>query len=563
MMPSFFTTSSPSKKYSSAAVAQLSEPGNLPENRYCHRRLASEGWLDDDEINSLNDNDDTNATTTSYSEYSSSSDSDDDDDDDDDSNNNNDALSAISDSDMISLGEYDDGDLRTLNSLVNKLHAADIKRKRDNDRRRIKEAEEDGVGGQIIDDDIPSQLPPNPPPHFSPLQTSHRLSISAVESWRGESIEVIPTDSVKEILPKWNQEWKSDRLEYEERRKKSIKKLQELQLKRSRTLNDGRVDLSTTIGLQTRHHSLPGLRRQQHKKDDNSSATANNRAMSMSAHATHRHYKYGKPPQLPNSNQPNPLVVSSSKKIHKKHARYALTAGMMLGIRESVGGALSVEAELQISNWEGWEQAWGQEDGEEEVQINETKLASTDDKDAPEQPKIFSQDNDDVGDQHANDNSSLSSPTRLTLSQSLQRANEMQDAYTTLTAECERVTKYKFPPHQFYLGSNTSKPLPHKYKFKVYAPLVFARIRSLFGVEKQTFLHSICGKFNFYEFASNARSGQVSCVGKSLWCHFCFVVLINPLSYIIVLFDIYTQTPLSVLLLLARWAIYDQNTFIY
>ncbi|EED88647.1 phosphatidylinositol-4-phosphate 5-kinase (PIP5K)-like protein, partial [Thalassiosira pseudonana CCMP1335] len=48
----------------------------------------------------------------------------------------------------------------------------------------------------------------------------------------------------------------------------------------------------------------------------------------------------------------------------------------------------------------------------------------------------------------------------------------------------------------------------HKYKFKVYAPLIFARIRSLFGVEKQTFLHSICGKFNFYEFASNARSGQ-------------------------------------------------------
>lgn len=31
-----------------------------------------------------------------------------------------------------------------------------------------------------------------------------------------------------------------------------------------------------------------------------------------------------------------------------------------------------------------------------------------------------------------------------------------------------------------------------------------------FGVEKQTFLHSVCGKFNLYEFASNAKSGQVS-----------------------------------------------------
>jgi hypothetical protein len=79
-----------------------------------------------------------------------------------------------------------------------------------------------------------------------------------------------------------------------------------------------------------------------------------------------------------------------------------------------------------------------------------------------------------------------------------------------LTQQCERISKYNFSPSTFYLGSNTSEPLPHKYKFKVYAPVVFQRIRTLFGVEKQTFLHSICGKFNLYEFASNAKSGQVS-----------------------------------------------------
>jgi hypothetical protein len=95
------------------------------------------------------------------------------------------------------------------------------------------------------------------------------------------------------------------------------------------------------------------------------------------------------------------------------------------------------------------------------------------------------------------DGSSGPSPSKQSKKPS-SSATAATQCLTTLTLECERVSKYKFPPHQFYLGSNpdspTSKPLPHKYKFKVYAPLVFARIRSLFGVEKQPFLHSICGK---------------------------------------------------------------------
>ena len=154
-----------------------------------------------------------------------------------------------------------------------------------------------------------------------------------------------------------------------------------------------------------------------------------------------RTYRYGKPPTIPHASLPNPMVTRSSKRIHRRHARYALTAGMMLGIRESICDSLEVEADVQSS----------------------------------------------------------SGPRR--------RSGTLTES--ELLGQCEQVARYKFPPNQFYLGSNTSRPLPHKYKFKVYSPLIFARIRSLFGVDRQEFLHSICGKFNFYEFASNARSGQV------------------------------------------------------
>jgi hypothetical protein len=151
---------------------------------------------------------------------------------------------------------------------------------------------------------------------------------------------------------------------------------------------------------------------------------------------------------------------------------------MMLGIRESVGGALSVEAEIEITKWQEWEKYWEEEflmEGEERKDDDEVK----------------SEGSGHHGSISSDGNGSHASPSKKTKKAAKQCCN-------TLTQECQRVSKYKFPPHQFYLGSNTSKPLPHKYKFKVYAPLVFARIRSLFGVEKQPFLHSICGKFNFY-----------------------------------------------------------------
>ena len=154
-MASFFM---PKSSHSTAATAHLnSSSSNKKDSPTRHRRLASDVWLDtlgDD--NSLNNKEEEEANSTNYdtkstSFSSSSNESDDDSDDeydsdDDDtnmSNNNNgsvtgsmnDALSvtscSTSYSDMLrsELSYYDDGDLHTLNSLVNKLHAAELKRK--------------------------------------------------------------------------------------------------------------------------------------------------------------------------------------------------------------------------------------------------------------------------------------------------------------------------------------------------------------------------------------------------------------------------------------------------
>ena len=66
--------------------------------------------------------------------------------------------------------------------------------------------------------------------------------------------------------------------------------------------------------------------------------------------------------------------------------------------------------------------------------------------------------------------------------------------------------KYEFAPK----GSATTPPhkLSHTFKFKDYAPLAFAYLRRLFGVNEFDFLLSVCGNANFIEFISNAKSGQ-------------------------------------------------------
>ena len=59
-------------------------------------------------------------------------------------------------------------------------------------------------------------------------------------------------------------------------------------------------------------------------------------------------------------------------------------------------------------------------------------------------------------------------------------------------------------------GSPTTPPhkLSHTFKFKDYAPMAFAYIRRMFGVNEFDFLLSVCGNANFIEFISNAKSGQ-------------------------------------------------------
>mmetsp|Transcript_5679 Transcript_5679/g.13751 ORF Transcript_5679/g.13751 Transcript_5679/m.13751 type:complete len:961 (+) Transcript_5679:230-3112(+) len=66
--------------------------------------------------------------------------------------------------------------------------------------------------------------------------------------------------------------------------------------------------------------------------------------------------------------------------------------------------------------------------------------------------------------------------------------------------------KYEFAPK----GSDTTPPhkLSHTFKFKDYAPVAFAYLRRMFGVNEFDFLLSVCGNANFIEFISNAKSGQ-------------------------------------------------------
>jgi len=66
--------------------------------------------------------------------------------------------------------------------------------------------------------------------------------------------------------------------------------------------------------------------------------------------------------------------------------------------------------------------------------------------------------------------------------------------------------KYEFAPK----GSSTTPPhkLTHTFKFKDYAPVAFAYLRRMFGVNEFDFLLSVCGNANFIEFISNAKSGQ-------------------------------------------------------
>mmetsp|Transcript_19792 Transcript_19792/g.32468 ORF Transcript_19792/g.32468 Transcript_19792/m.32468 type:complete len:953 (+) Transcript_19792:72-2930(+) len=379
-------------------------------------------------------------------------------------------------------------------------------------------------------EDLPSEMPLHPP-SFSPLlihthnnndnnnRREFQLSISSVDcSLHGPSIEIVPTSQISNILPQWNQSWKEEWEEWKLLYDESQRKRRE-GLRRSN---------STVVGNDHHHHdNAAAVRRNRSAPDNNNNHNNNNNTTSSPRSFSTYHNRYGKPTPL--KTKPNPIVTKSSKKIHRHHARYALTAGMMLGVRESVGGANGVECELEAKLWEESElleettnnggsslegkkeQQNGTKEEEEEVWKQQQQICCLSLQQQQQQkiemvlgplkvstvdPPTTQQRRQDDDDNNSNSNTSQQTTTQ----------QQHQDAY--LTTQCSRISKYKFAPQTFYLGSNTSEPLPHKYKFKVYAPVVFQRIRSAFGVEKQTFLHSVCGKFNLYEFASNAKSGQ-------------------------------------------------------
>jgi len=161
----------------------------------------------------------------------------------------------------------------------------------------------------------------------------------------------------------------------------------------------------------------------------------------------------------------------SGKKIDLKHAQYALSAGMMLGIRESVGGADGILFE------------------EDESQQSADVLSSSN-------STSITQPNTDK----TSDSNSTTTETNC------HEKKVKKEKMTPLELECAKVQKFKIPAGRHVVSS--SRTLPYKYKFKAYSPLIFARIRGALGVSKQRFLHSICGKDSFIEFVSNAKSGQ-------------------------------------------------------
>ncbi|KAL7449867.1 hypothetical protein ACHAWC_001875, partial [Mediolabrus comicus] len=371
------------------------------------------------------------------------------------------------------------------------------------------------------------------------------MSISSVQtSLHGPSIEIVPTSSLSNpnLLHNWKVSWEEERKEWETLREKrrgwtnNNRRDGEcrdrrcggsvvgngdgvvggMELRRSNTdfgrggtggRNGSDDSVSNGVGIVGADKGGGGGVVRRNRSMPSSSTTA-------TTTTTHKHNRYGKPTKL--SPKPNPIVTKSSKKINRSHARYALTAGMMLGVRESVGGANGVECELEARLWEereGQQQQQQQQHQQEgDGQEGEGEGQQEDEERQEGEVKSFEV---VLGPITLSRVESLDN-TKRTRSDNTHSNNnnnnngeeEEEEKMSFLEQQCTRITKYKFSPMTFYLGSNTSEPLPHKYKFKVYAPVVFQRIRSLFGVDKQTFLHSICGKFNLYEFASNAKSGQ-------------------------------------------------------
>jgi len=86
----------------------------------------------------------------------------------------------------------------------------------------------------------------------------------------------------------------------------------------------------------------------------------------------------------------------------------------------------------------------------------------------------------------------------------LQLENDKKDKRFWLDSEeFMRMEKYVFRPDGRY--KTPPHKLGHTFKFKDYAPVPFAYIRRMFGINEYEFIHSVCGNANFIEFISNAK----------------------------------------------------------
>ena len=149
---------------------------------------------------------------------------------------NGSVLSDVTTGTFASLGH-------TLYRLVDKWHAYQLRGEASSKR--------DGDTSSSLPNggDLPFELTKFPP-HFSPLLTPHGVSISMADcSWQGPSIEVVPTDSIEDIMPLWKSERTRDNAEWEERRKGLLAIDDEL--KRSRSQSDLVTDRECRVPQRT------------------------------------------------------------------------------------------------------------------------------------------------------------------------------------------------------------------------------------------------------------------------------------------------------------------------
>jgi len=91
------------------------------------------------------------------------------------------------------------------------------------------------------------------------------------------------------------------------------------------------------------------------------------------------------------------------------------------------------------------------------------------------------------------------------------RAENFLDGKFT-NEDFQKIDKSIFPYTPDIVTMNDPFEVMHQelfdvFKFRSYAPLVFSRIRRLFGVNRTDFVESLCGNAHFIEFLSNSNSG--------------------------------------------------------